>query len=95
MQMLSRDEAERRVRDRAVADPAFRAQLKENPKGAIAAEFGTEVPDFINVHVHEESASELHLVIPATEAELTDEQLEAISGAGDYWSDMAGSADAP
>jgi hypothetical protein len=84
MEMPSRVEAERRLRERADADPAFRADLIADPKAAIESEFGVPVPDGVNVQVHEESLSELHLVLPVSSDDLSDAELEAVSGGGIY-----------
>jgi hypothetical protein len=84
MEMLSRDEAERRIRERAVSDPAFRAQLKEDPRAALEAELGMTIPSEINVSVHEESLTEVHVVIPTAREDLSDRELEMVSGGYDW-----------
>ena len=64
MEMLSRAEAEQRIRDKAESDADFRAQLKSDPRSALSAELGVEIPEEVTVHVHEETVSEVHLVLP-------------------------------
>jgi hypothetical protein len=39
-----------------------------------------EIPEQISVQVHEESFSEMHLVLPPSEEELSDSDLEMVSG---------------
>ena len=39
----------------------------------------------IHVHVHEETSSDIHLVVPSHD-QLSDDELEALSGAG--WDDF-------
>ena len=85
MEMLSRDEAERRVRERAAEDPAFREELISNPRAALSSELGFDLPEEVTVHVHEESLSEVHVVIPVATEALSDEMLEMVSG-GDMYS---------
>jgi hypothetical protein len=80
MEMLSRGQAERRVQERAASDQAFRSELKANPRAALEAELGMEIPEQISVQVHEESFSEMHLVLPPSEEELSDSDLEMVSG---------------
>jgi hypothetical protein len=80
MEMLSRGQAERRVQERAATDPAFRSELKANPRAALESELGLEIPEQISVQVHEESLSEIHLVLPPSEEELSDSDLEMVSG---------------
>ncbi|MBD0348889.1 MAG: NHLP leader peptide family natural product precursor [Thermoleophilia bacterium] len=86
MDMVSRGEAERRIRERAISDPAFRSELKENPRAALESELGLPIPSEVSVQVHEESLTELHVVLPATEEELTDAELEMVSG-GVCWTE--------
>lgn len=68
---------------RAESDAAFRAQLIADPKRTVESALGTALPPTISVKVIEENPSELCLVIPANApAELTDADLEAVSGGG-------------
>lgn len=84
MEMPTRSEAERRIRERAVSDSEFREQLNEDPRSAIEAEFGIPVPSDVTIHVHQESMTELHLVIPTAQDELSDADLELVAGGGCY-----------
>lgn len=86
MEMLSRAEAEQRIRERAASDAEFRDQLKADPRSALASELGVEIPDQVSVHVHEESMSEVHLVLPPAQEDLSDADLEAVAG-GLAWGD--------
>lgn len=86
MEMLSRGEAEQRIRERAEADPAFRRELLAKPREALEAELGVQIPENVSVQVHEESLSEVHLVLPASQEDLSDADLELIAGGGG-WTD--------
>jgi hypothetical protein len=55
MEMPTRGEAERRIRERVLSDADFRAQLKEDPRAALEAEFGIPIPSDLSVEVHQES----------------------------------------
>ncbi len=80
MEMPSRGEAEQRIRERAEADPAFRAELVANPRKALESELGVQIPEDVSVQVHEESLSEVHLVLPASQEDLSDADLEMVAG---------------
>ena len=84
MEMMSRAEAEQRIRDKAESDPDFRAQLKSDPRSALSAELGVEIPEEVTVHVHEETVSEVHPVLPPANEDLSDAELEMVSG-GTAW----------
>ncbi|MFC4598232.1 NHLP leader peptide family RiPP precursor [Cohnella hongkongensis] len=49
---------------KAWEDSAFKNRLLNNPKEAIQAEFGVEIPGGIDLKVVEESASLYYLVLP-------------------------------
>lgn len=76
------DEMQRQLISKATEDASFRAQLVADPKAAVKQEFGIDVPDFINLQVHESTLSDLHLTLPPSSdawMELDEERLEAIS----------------
>ena len=76
------EEMQRSLIARAGEDAGFRAQLVTDPKAAVKQEFGIDVPDFINLQVHESSLSDVHLVLPPEPGawmELEEEMLEAVS----------------
>jgi hypothetical protein len=49
---------------RAWKDEDFRQQLITNPKAAIEQEFGIEIPEDVDVHVHQQNDNHLHLILP-------------------------------
>ncbi len=71
------EDLRRQLTDKAIADSGFRERLLADPKDAINAELGVELPDDVNVEVHESSASTLHLALPVSE--VSEEQLEQIA----------------
>lgn len=87
--MQTAAEIEARIRARADEDEAFRARLLEDPRGAIRDVTGFTVPDSFSVHIHEESATDFHLVLPPAGGRLSDEELRDASGGfapgGDSW----------
>ncbi|MCY4167597.1 MAG: NHLP leader peptide family RiPP precursor [Rhodobacter sp.] len=80
-------EMENEIKARADEDPAFRARLMDDPKAVIEEVTGLDVPDAINVHVHEESATDLHLVLPPMGGRLSDEEMRDATGgfSGQAW----------
>ena len=68
---------------KAVIDPEFRKMLLADPRGTVAAEVGADVPETMNLTVHEETATDLHLVLPSA-AEVSGDELAEIA-AGCSW----------
>jgi hypothetical protein len=66
--VLSRGEVDRRIHEKVVADPAFREALKADPRQALQSLLGMEIPEDVRIHVHEESPSSVHLVLPSDAA---------------------------
>lgn len=77
---LSRQEFEKDVILRARADPAFKQQLLVDPKAAIRATYGVDMPKEVELQVLQETPSNFYLVLPFEPEELTDEQLAAVAG---------------
>ncbi len=82
--MTTATEMRGQILSKAADDNDFRARLIDDPKAAISAEIGTEMPDGYNVVVHEDSATTFHLVLPPS-PELTEAELEAATGAASWW----------
>lgn len=78
-EMLSRKDAEAKLIAKAQADQSFRQALLTNSKAAIEQELGTIIEDF-QVKVVEETADTLYLVLPAVEAELSEDDLDSVAG---------------
>jgi hypothetical protein len=55
---------ERRIVERALAEPEFRARLLENPRLAVSEELGFELPDGLEIDVVEERPDRLAIVLP-------------------------------
>ena len=64
---------------KAWADPVFKARLLADPRAALT-EAGHAVPEGLIVKVVENTGKEVHLVLPARPTELSDAQLNAITG---------------
>ena len=77
--MTTASDMKDRILNRASEDGEFRARLIADPKGAISAEVGADIPEGFDVAVHEDSATAFHLVLPPS-PELTETDLEKIAG---------------
>lgn len=68
---------------KAMRDEAFRQRLLRDPKAALQ-EIGAAVPPGITVHVHEETDTDLHIIIPGAAPggmrELSEAELELVAG---------------
>ena len=85
MTRFDRGEVLLAVRERAESDAAFRAQLLADPSAALSDLLGMPLPEAVRFTVHEESPTDIHLVIPAI-SNLDDADLELVAG-GDWVSD--------
>lgn len=69
--------------EKARKDDVFRQSLLDNPKNAIETETQQSLNSNVTINVVEDSAQELTFVLPPkTNGELTDEDLDAVSGGG-------------
>ena len=72
-----------RVTERVAADPAFRAYLITDPRAAISSVLGVQIPEGVEITVHESTPTHVHLALPPYEP-ASDDDLGAISG-GSSW----------
>ena len=81
----TRRELEANLIAKAWQDEAFKQQLLDNPKSAIAEAAGISLPENIEVEAILETSNKFYLVIPqppTQQEELSDKELESISGGG-------------
>ena len=81
--MQSEAEVKAHIAMKAAEDDAFRARLLADPRAALEEETGLRLPPDYRLHVHEESATEAHMVLPP-KPELSREQLDNIAGGRGY-----------
>ena len=79
--MLTASEAERLLIEKASNDSEFRTRLLDNPRNTIEEEFGVTLPEGFSVRVHEQSATETHLVLPP-DPRLSIDDLQLVAGGG-------------
>ncbi len=73
-------EIETKLKAKADEDEVFRARLLEDPRTAIKEVTGLNVPENFSIHIHEESATDFHLVLPPAGSRLSDEELRGAAG---------------
>jgi hypothetical protein len=83
-----RKQLEEKLIAKAMKDETFRKNLLENPKAAIEDETGIKLPESISLKVVEENLSTFYLILPPkinpeTEDELSEAELEMVSGGYD------------
>ena len=83
--MQTESEVRAHILMRATEDEAFRARLLADPKGTVEAEAGVRFPADYTFHVHEETATDAHMILPTT-SQLSPEDLQAVAG-GWNWPD--------
>ena len=81
MAVPTRSEVEAIIAERIAADPGFRDALLADPRAVLSEIIGFDIPESVQVVLHEESLTQIHLTIPASEA-LSDADLELVAGAG-------------
>jgi hypothetical protein len=77
--MQSEAEVKAHIAMKAAEDDDFRARLVADPRATLEAETGLRFPDGYRLHVHEESATDAHMVLPP-KPELSRDQLDRIAG---------------
>lgn len=78
--MQSGIDIEAQLRAKADEDDEFRGLLLKDPREAIKSATGLTVPEGFVIHVHEESATDFHMVLPPSGGRLPDEQLGLTTG---------------
>jgi hypothetical protein len=83
-----RKQLEEKLIAKATKDETFRKNLLTSPRETLETELGINIPDAVNINVLEEDQSSFYLVLPPvinpeTEDELSEAELEMVSGGWD------------
>jgi hypothetical protein len=90
MSVPTRAELNDLIQERLASDPEFRATLTSDPRSAISELVGVDVPAAVKLTVHQESLTDIHIVLPATtaaEGEFSEDDLELVAGGSTCWFD--------
>jgi hypothetical protein len=68
-----------RVIGQAMSDPAFRRKLLADPAGTLKGA-GVKLPEGVTIEVVEDTATKVHVVLPAHADEMLDSDLDAAVG---------------
>lgn len=75
------DEVKQALLEAARDNAEFREQLLNNPRETVQQALEVDLPDDVDVEIHEETADTFHLVLPPeTSSELSAEELENVAG---------------
>ncbi|MFZ4509333.1 MAG: NHLP leader peptide family RiPP precursor [Candidatus Nanopelagicales bacterium] len=88
MAIPTRSEVEAIIAERIAADPGFRDTLLADPRAVLSEVVGFDIPESVQVVLHEESLTQIHLTIPSSET-LSEAELELVAG-GACWADGGG-----
>lgn len=81
MSYINRSELQQRITDECDNNPTFREHLISNPHIAVGELIGMDIPATVNITVHEESLTDIHLVLESDIASaLSESDLELVSG---------------
>ncbi len=78
---------ETRLIEKCWKDPEFQKQVVANPKGILETLLGRQLPQRIQIFIHEDDQNTMHLSIPpapTNSIELSDEDLERIAGGTEF-----------
>ncbi len=98
--MNQRQHLEQLLIEKAMKDEVFRKQLIDNPVAVIENETGMKIPEAFHIKILEEDPQTVFLILPSvsgqgSEMELSEEELESISGGNDLWSKNLGNNQGP
>ena len=79
MAVPTRSQVEAIIAERIAANPAFRDTLLADPHAALSEVVGFDIPETVQVILHEESLTQIHLTVPAAVG-LSDDDLDLVSG---------------
>lgn len=82
--MKTRKELFLAIMEKVNEDPEFRESLLADAKTAIGREFDVDIPEGLNIVVHENDPETVHLPLPARPQVLDEGRLSQVSGGGGW-----------
>ena len=87
--MKTSSEMRQALADKAAEDEEFRNRLLSDPRSVIEEEFDLQIPDGVEIQVHEDSTETAHVILPPS-PKLSETQLAQVAGGGKggsalYW----------
>lgn len=67
MTTLFSENLQAELTERVAKDPEFASQLLENPKATLSAFLNLELPEELEISIHQDSRDALHIVLPKIE----------------------------
>ena len=85
--MKTESEVRALLLEKAQSDSAFRAALLSDTRATVEKEIGFAMPAGFEMHVHEETATCAHMVLPRMTGRLETDELQAVTGGShdDYY----------
>ena len=80
--MKTEKEVREHLLQKAETDSAFRAALLSDTRATVEKEIGFAMPRGFEMHVHEETATSAHMVLPPVGGRLRSEELQSVVGGG-------------
>lgn len=71
-----------KITKKAWEDDTFKKALMADPHAAIEAEFGVQISKDVELKIIEQTAKMKYIVLPEKSEDLSDEQLDSVSGGG-------------
>ncbi len=79
--LADRLDIEHQVAAKALEDPSFAAELRQDPRGALETLLGCELPDTLTVRIVEQGSTEILAAVPAPEEDaLSEDELASAAG---------------
>ena len=78
--MKTESEVRAHLLEKAAADNAFRAALLTDTRATVEKEIGFAMPPGFEMHVHEETATSAHMVLPSVGGRLAPDELQSVAG---------------
>lgn len=73
------------IQDQSMKNAAFRQELLKNPRAVLERELNVVIPSNVNIRVHEDTSTDIHVVLPPQPVaegirQLSDEELAEAAG---------------